>query len=146
MRIEIINQQKIKTINLRAFRKDLSKVLKFLDISSEKITLLFCDNQFIKKLNKRYFGRISTTDVIAFPLADEFEPEYLGDIVISVEKAVDSAKNFDTTWQKELFLYVVHGILHLIGYEDTTDVKRKKMLKVQQEITKQLYLKKRKLI
>ena len=146
MRIEIINQQKIKTISLRAFRKDLSKVLKFLDISSEKITLLFCDNQFIKKLNKKYFGRISSTDVIAFPLADEFEPEYLGDIVVSVEKAVDSAKNFDTTWQKELFLYVVHGILHLIGYEDTTDAKRKKMLKVQQEITKQLYLKKPKLI
>jgi len=146
MRIEIINCQKIKTINLKALRRDLSKIFKLLDISSKKTTLLFCDNQFIKKLNKRYFGRISPTDVIAFPLADEFEPEYLGDIVVSVEKAVEKAKSFNVTWQKELFLYVVHGILHLLGYEDTTDAKRKKMLKTQKEIMEKLFLKKRKLI
>jgi len=142
MRIEILNQQKIKRINLKSFRRDLNKAFKLLDISSKKITLLFCDNQFIKKLNKKYFGKSSFTDVIAFNLPDEFEPEYLGDIVVSVERAVNSAKRFNTTWQRELFLYAVHGTLHLIGYEDTTNIKRKKMLKIQEKVMTKLYCEK----
>lgn len=94
MRIEVINQQKIKIINLKALHKYLEKILRFLsteggsasggNISSQRVSILFCNNNFIKKLNKKYFKKTSSTDVIVFPLKDELEPDYLVEIVVSV--------------------------------------------------------------
>ena len=139
MRIELINQQRIKRINLKQLRKYLEKVLYLLfagggNVSFQKASILFCDNSFIKKLNKRYFKKVCATDVISFPLRDDLEPDYLGEVVVSVEEAVKAAKKLRCRWQDELKLYLIHGILHLAGFDDTTKAKRKCMEKKQKEL------------
>jgi probable rRNA maturation factor len=58
----------------------------------------------------------------------------LGEVVVSVEEAVAVAEKLKIDWQVELLLYLIHGILHLIGFEDSTAVQRKKMEKKQREI------------
>ncbi len=141
MKIRIINQQKIKRVSLKRLRKYLKKVSGLLNISSKRISILLCDNKLIKKLNKKYLKRNSSTDVIAFPLSDRLESDYLGEVVVSTEKAAQVALKLGLRWQDELVLYVVHGILHLLGYDDRTKKKRKILEKKQKDIMGRLELK-----
>jgi len=138
MRIRIKNLQKIKRINSNKLTLCAASVLKYLKLNSKYISLVLCDNSAIKKLNRRFFKRNRATDVIAFPLSDELEPSYLGEVVISVQTAVANSKKFKTTWQEELLLYVIHGILHLAGWRDTSAQERTKMRKKEQQILKML--------
>ncbi|MBU1524254.1 MAG: rRNA maturation RNase YbeY [Candidatus Omnitrophota bacterium] len=137
--IEIINQQKIKRINLKELREYLKRILIFLDIPSKKISILLCDNKFIRGLNKKFFRKDSSTDVISFPLKDDFDPDYLGEVAISVEEAAKAAKQYANTWQEELVLYLVHGVLHLLDYTDRTKKHKEAMDKKQKEIMKKLF-------
>ena len=141
MVIELTNQQKIKRVNLKQLHRYLKKIFRLLfaeggNIGSVNLSILLCDNTFIKKLNKKYFKKPSVTDVIAFPLADDLEPDYLGEVVVSVEEAVKMAKRLGCKWQDELRLYLIHGILHLVGYDDRTRLKKARMDKMQEELLK----------
>ena len=141
MTTEIINQQKIKRINQKLLSGYLRKISKYLGISSKKLSLLLCDNRLIKMLNKKYLKKNASTDVISFPLSDELEPKYLGEVVVSVEKAVQVARKLKIKWQTELLLYIIHGILHLKGYEDKTKSERQIMKVKEEEILAKLKLK-----
>ncbi|MCK4916916.1 MAG: rRNA maturation RNase YbeY [Candidatus Omnitrophica bacterium] len=116
----------------------LDKLGFLLNIADKHISFYLCDNEFIKNLNKKYFKKNLPTDVISFPLKDDLEPDYLGEVVVSVETAVNVSKDLDIKWQKELFLYLVHGVLHLIGYDDMTKVKRLVMEKKQEELLEEI--------
>ena len=138
MKIELINQQKIKRVNLKQLHRYLKKILVFLNIPSKELSILLCENTLIRKLNKKYFKKPSVTDVIAFSLTDDLEPDYLGEVVVSVEEAAKVAKRLGCKWQDELRLYLIHGILHLVGYDDRTKVKRAGMEKEQERILKNI--------
>lgn len=142
MKIEIANRQKIKRVDLKTLSKLLEKAIRLLSISTKTISLTLVDNAFIVNLNKRYLKKATPTDVIAFNLSDALDSDYLGEIVVSVEEAVGVAKQLKVDWQKEVLLYCVHGILHLIGYDDRSKVKRGLMEKKQEELMKKLWLKK----
>jgi len=139
MKIEIVNQQKAKRIEIKELSQKIKKALSFLGISSKKLSIFLCDDVFITKLNKKYFKKSCSTDVIAFPLSDNSEPDYLGEVVVSVEVAVGVSKDFGYSWQKELMLYIIHGILHLIGYNDRTRCQRDCMERKQKEILNSLF-------
>jgi len=79
---------------------------------------LFTDDNGIRRLNSRFKGRKSATDVLAFDT---------GDIAISVDTAKRNARRFGNTLSGELKLCMVHGILHLCGYDDTSAPERKVM-------------------
>jgi probable rRNA maturation factor len=140
MTIDIVNQQRIKKINQKLLSAYLKKIHRYLGISSKKSSLFLCDNKLIKKLNKKYFKKGSSTDVISFPLSDELDPSYLGEVIVSVEKATQVARKIKVKWQNELLLYIVHGMLHLIGYEDRTEKQRRVMMIKEEEIIKKLSL------
>ncbi len=139
MKVEIINHQNLKKINLKSLREKLNKLCLSLNILDKRISFYLCDNEFIKDLNKKYFKKNSATDVISFPLTDDLEPDYLGEVVVSVETAVMVSKDQGIKWQKELFLYLIHGVLHLIGYDDITKTKRVVMEKKQEELLGEFY-------
>lgn len=137
-KFEIINQQKIKRISLVRVRRCLTEIFSLLAVSHKRISLVFCDNQAIIELNRKYFKKSIPTDVIAFPLQDEFVDGYLGEVVVSIEQAVAVAQIYGNTWQEEFILYVIHGVLHLLGYKDKTLSQRKQMEKLQKEIMQQI--------
>lgn len=89
------------------------------------VSVLVTDDAEIRELNRRYLNADRPTDVMAFSMLEGEEiasPEkVIGDVVISVEAAEKQAEEYDTTFLDEIALLTVHGVLHLLGYEDQTD-------------------------
>jgi len=94
----------------------------------------------IRTLNRKYLNRETATDVLAFSMQEGRRlrgcDKVLGDIVISVDRARVQAKIFKNTLKRELALYIIHGLLHLVGYKDGS----KKMEKLQQKILSELVI------
>ena len=88
------------------------------------VSVALVDNTYIRMLNREYRGTDQPTDVLAFPMEPDRdgsgEPA-LGDIVISVERAREQARQFRHPLRREVALLAVHGLLHLLGYEDETE-------------------------
>ena len=116
MKVEIANLQKYYKIKDYKIKQVVKEVLGKKS-SSAKLSFAFVDNNEIKRLNKKYFDSDDVTDVIAFPL-NNHNNSLNGEIVVSVETAVDTAIKENVDVEGEIVLYVVHGLLHLLGYSD----------------------------
>ena len=107
------------------------------------ITVLLADNPRLQELNRDYLGIDAPTDVLSFP-ASETDPEtgahYLGDILISIPRAEEQAQSGGHPLEAELQLLVVHGVLHLLGYDHAEAGQKTKMWKAQSEILEGLGL------
>lgn len=105
------------------------KILSMVKGKKDHICILFTDDAGIRRLNKKYMKRDKNTDVLAFET---------GDIAISAERAAKNSKRFGSTIADELKLYMIHGILHLSGYDDVSSPKRKEMRGMEEEILARL--------
>jgi probable rRNA maturation factor len=107
------------------------------------ITVVLADNPRLQELNRNYLGIDAPTDVLSFP-ASETDPEtgarYLGDILISIPRAEEQAQSAGHPLEAELQLLVVHGVLHLLGYDHAETGEKAKMWKAQSEILEVLGL------
>ncbi|WP_298893635.1 rRNA maturation RNase YbeY [uncultured Psychroserpens sp.] len=83
------------------------------------INYIFCDDEYLHKLNVEYLNHDTLTDIISFDYS--VGKELHGDIYISVERVADNAKDFNVDFFEELSRVVIHGILHYCGYQDKTD-------------------------
>lgn len=83
-----------------------------------QISAIFVDNEYIKNLNKTFLARDYPTDVIAFRLEEQ---PLEGEVYINVERAAEQADQYHQTLTEELHRLLIHGILHLLGYEDRTE-------------------------
>jgi len=98
-------------------------------VKGARVCILFADDAKIRRLNKKYRKKDKSTDVLAFET---------GDIIISAETAARNSRRFGSTLTDELKLYMIHGILHLSGYDDTTSPKRKEMKIMEERVLKRL--------
>ncbi len=110
---------------------------------TDLVTIYITSNAEIRKLNRRFHATNAPTDVLSFParpvrtrrpLGAARGDDYLGDVVISYEQARDQARAAGWRTVEELELLTIHGILHLLGYDDVTPRKRKRMWRRQAEI------------
>src|SRR3954469_19086734 len=90
-------------------------------VREAKVTLAFVDNAHIHRLNKQFLDHDEPTDVLTFPYTDAGARKLEGEVVIGYEVAKENAADRGHEVNLELLLYVVHGCLHLCGYDDTTD-------------------------
>jgi len=89
------------------------------------ISFIFCDDEYILNINRKYLNHDYYTDVITF---DYREGKTLsGDVFISLDTVRSNALEFGTTYEDELHRVIVHSVLHLIGFKDKTDVDARKM-------------------
>jgi len=98
--------------------------IRTVSIKDIQINFLFIDDKEMIKYNYQYFNKKKPTDVIAFSMIEGKSIKnnsVLGDVVISVETAKRNAVLYKHSIEKEILLYVIHGILHLMGYEHTSD-------------------------
>ena len=107
---------------------------------SASFTLLITDNKEIQDLNKRFRKQDRTTDVLSFPLIknEQRNKRYLGDIVISHQKAKHQATNEKKSIEYELLLLFIHGYLHLLGYDHKTQKQEKLMFSLQNKILEKI--------
>jgi len=144
MEILIKNQQKIIKINQRKIREIVKKVLQHLRIDEKtEVSILFTDDKFIRSLNNKYRGIDKPTDVLSFSLQEgvvkspEVESDkLLGDIIISAETAQKQADALNHSIEKELTVLLIHGLLHLTGYDHEKDKDYKIMREKESEILK----------
>jgi probable rRNA maturation factor len=132
------NNQKTIRCSVPTIRKTANRALEFLGKKEYQLSILLVSNDEIQELNKQYFKKNRPTDVIAFPMqSGEFSninPDLLGDVVISVERAFEQSQELGHPFEKELDILIVHGILHLLGFEDDTKGKKDVMMKKTDEI------------
>ena len=103
------------------------------------LSIFFCNNKIIQKLNKQYRNLDESTDVLSFIMAETAEGRFLpGDIVISVEKAEENAQDFGVSPAEELQRLLIHGILHLTGMDHASDEKDEPMLILQEQLLKEI--------
>lgn len=95
-----------------------------------ELSILLTGNDGIRELNREWRGKDRPTDVLSFPMDDE---ALLGDIVISTEKAAAQAAEFGVTVDEEMARLLVHGLLHLIGYDHVRGGRQARKMKEKEE-------------
>lgn len=146
--IEITDRQSQLSLPIADIRKCAETLLAEEQVASASISLVFVNDREIHGLNRNYLQHDYPTDVISFlleerrPHTDDTTPEsprgygkhLEGEIVVSTETAIRSAKEYRWSAEQETILYVVHGLLHLAGYDDLSADERAVMRRREQEI------------
>ena len=121
MDILLRNAQRLHKVDSRKYKKQVQTLLETLDRENSELSLLLTRDKTIWQLNRDYRGKDSPTDVLSFPQDEEAVNEsgkqMLGDVVISVETAGRQAREHSLSFEEELILLTIHGLLHLLGYD-----------------------------
>ena len=123
--IEVVNRQRRVELDEDRWRDFGERALKKIGAGETGATVAFVSDRAMRELNRRWRGKAGTTDVLAFPAEqDEFEKAEgatLGDVIISVERAERQAVEHGLTLENEIEQLILHGLLHLCGYDHETD-------------------------
>ncbi|WP_027725034.1 rRNA maturation RNase YbeY [Tuberibacillus calidus] len=136
---DYLNEKQLQQVkDLLQFAADQMKV------GNAELSLTFVDNPTIHKINLEYRGKDYPTDVISFaleeiteeevPIIGEDVPRVLGDIIVSVPKAVSQAEEYGHSFEREIGFLVVHGFLHLLGYDHMEKADEQEMFALQEDI------------
>jgi probable rRNA maturation factor len=106
--------------NEEAIASWLSAVIVSENKSEGEISYIFCDDEYLHKINLEYLNHDTLTDIISFDYT--MGNEISGDIFISIERVLDNAKDYNTLFEDELKRVLIHGILHYCGYKDKSEV------------------------
>lgn len=124
--IEIANQQTALVVDEARLKQVAESVLRDGGIADGSLSIALVDDAAIHALNRKYLAHDDPTDVLSFVL--EREGDHLeGEVIASTETALRAAADFGWPAEDELLLYIVHGTLHLVGYDDATDELRSQM-------------------
>ena len=124
--IQIANRQTLLPIDEGAIRRAVRAVLAGRDAEKTTVSVAVVDDQTISGLNDRFLGHRGPTDVLSFVL-EQAAGVLDGEVVVSAETASRAAPRFGWSAAEELLLYVIHGALHLAGYDDATPAQRAAM-------------------
>jgi len=123
--IEVVNRQRKRPIDCERWQAFTAKALKLASAKDADVTVVFVSDRAMREINNQWRGKRGTTDVLSFPAnQDEFEKLdglNLGDILISLEQAARQAKDHGLSLENEIEQLILHGLLHLSGYDHETD-------------------------
>ena len=123
--IEIINRQRRRKLNAQEWQDFAMRAQRAIAKQHHDATVVFVSDAAIRKLNRQFRGKDDATDVLSFP--NEPEPfeihnqPNLGEVIISAERAAAQAKENHLTFDNEVQQLILHGLLHLCGYDHETD-------------------------
>jgi probable rRNA maturation factor len=131
--VEVSSRQRRRKVDTRALARIARCALDLVHDSHFQLGIVLVDDATIAKLNAQYHATSGPTDVLSFDYG-----EGRGELIISVESAIRQARRFRTTPARELVLYVVHGVLHLHGYNDRTPNVRRRMRAAERRLMSEL--------
>ena len=139
MNISFENETEEKVKELPELKKLIKYAIKYMKLDDVEFNIIFVDNNKIHELNKTYRNIDRETDVITFRLADYETVVFdnitvLGDIYISLDKAHSQSIEYGHSYLRELSFLMIHGFLHLLGYDHMKEEDEKVMFKLQEEI------------
>lgn len=123
--VEVVNRQRKVRVDCESWRVFAEDALKVVPAEGAGVTVAFVSDRAMRELNRRWRGKSGTTDVLSFPSGqEEFEKgegASLGDVVISAEQAERQAAEHGLDFEGEVAQLILHGLLHLCGYDHETD-------------------------
>ena len=139
MTVLLSNRQKAIPLQTGKIKKGMNLLLRALDCPGFEVSLLFTDDPTIRGLNRLYRKKDRATDVLSFSQREgefsDLEPDVLGDIVISTDTVLRRTRLTRKGAEAELFSLLVHGLLHLLGYDhETTETERRRMRRKEREL------------
>ena len=144
MDVLIINRQRTKKINTRLLKQIVEELFAELEITSAELGIHLVGAKKMAQVNRQFLGHEGSTDVITFDhssansqLPSPNSPIY-GELFICVDEAVAQAKEFGTDWSSEVVRYLVHGVLHLLGYDDLQPDLRRAMKREENRLLRRL--------
>jgi probable rRNA maturation factor len=118
-------------VSRAALRQWMTLILRHLQQTPAELSLALVTDREIRDLNRQYRGKDKPTDVLSFPLADALCPHLLGDVIISIETATRQAQRRGHALLEELQTLLIHGILHLLGYDH--EISRREALRMRRK-------------
>ncbi|MBN2372160.1 rRNA maturation RNase YbeY [bacterium] len=120
----------------------MEKIFDVLGFKTQEVSITFANDRFVRRLNCQYRGIDRPTDVLAFAMSEGkytyIQPQLLGDVVISVETAKRQAEQMGHSLDRELMILLIHGILHLAGYDHIERKDSKKMKVMETKILEEM--------
>jgi probable rRNA maturation factor len=125
MRVEVVRRDGGKQFSSRRLKKIANGVLALLKQDDAELSVALVGNAEIRKLNSRFRKKDYSTDVLSFQAAEGIISDFrlLGDVVISVDKAKEQARERRRTLDEEMITLLIHGVLHLLGYDHERSAK-----------------------
>ncbi len=148
MNVVIANRQRTKKINARQLKKIVRALFGELNIQEAELGIHLVGAREMARVNEAFLQHEGATDVITFDNDESgspaggahgvTRPTIHGELFICVDVAVTQAKEFKSSWQAEVVRYVVHGVLHLLGYDDLKPQLRRKMKREENRLVRRL--------
>jgi len=141
MPVEIVRRAAGRKFSSRRLKQVALAVLQLTEQQDAELSLAMIGNAAMQELNARYRHKNYPTDVLSFPAARNLPTEapLLGDVIISVEKAAEQAKQRRRTLDQEMATLLIHGIVHLLGYDHERSAKDARvMTRIEKKIAQQL--------
>ncbi|MDR2557082.1 MAG: rRNA maturation RNase YbeY [Bacteroidales bacterium] len=118
------SSEKVPAFSRKYFRQGITALVMAKKKKVGDISYIFCTDEELLSINKKYLNHNTYTDIITFDYTDGV---ISGDIFISVERVRENSRKFEVAFKQELLRVMVHGVLHLLGLKDKTDAESKRM-------------------
>jgi len=141
MAVDVLKRVAGRKVSAAKVKRTAQKILVLLDQKNAELSLALVGNDEIRELNRKYRHKPTPTDVLSFPADESASPRarLLGDVIISVEQAEVQAKQARRTLEAEIEWLLIHGILHLLGYDHERSAKEAKIMRaLEKKITRAL--------
>jgi probable rRNA maturation factor len=137
--LSLRNRQRTRALAVPLLRRLTRHLLeKEFSMETYELGFHFVEPDEMARVNQKYLQHEGSTDVITFDHAEPDSPGLHGEIFISVADAVQQAREFGTTWQAEVARYIIHGLLHLRGFDDLQPAKRRVMKREEARLLKKV--------
>ncbi len=141
-KIWINKEVKDRDITKKFVKGITEEILKKLDLDGVEVSITLTDNESIRELNKNWRGKDKATDVLSFPINEKplgYKYKVLGDVVISIPYTKKQAEKIGFSYKEEVLRLLIHGILHLLGYDhEKSEEEAKIMFSIQDKIFEDL--------
>jgi probable rRNA maturation factor len=134
--IVIANRQRTKRLDRRILKQIAEFTLHSAEVESAELGFHFVSAKKMACVHKEFMDIEGSTDVITFDHGSNPPKSIHGEIFISIQDAIKQAQEFKSTWQSEITRYIIHGILHLLGYDDLIPAARTKMKREENRLLK----------
>ena len=125
MAIHFHNEDVSTSFNKTIVSNWLNNCIQDLDYKTGEISIIFCSDDYLLDINKKYLNHDYFTDIITFNYNEK--NTIIGDLFISIDRVRENAKDLKVDFNNELFRVIIHGVLHLCGYNDKTQDQQKEI-------------------
>lgn len=127
---------KAKPTGVRKIKAFIPQIFKREKVLFESLNYVFCDDEYLLDINKRFLNHDSYTDIITFCLSPK-DKSVVGEIYVSTDRVLENCRAYNVTYQDELLRVIFHGALHLCGYNDKKKAETQLMRKMEDDFIKQ---------